>query len=360
LKPARHLIVLLVALAAALALAACGGDDGGDEDPQEVLQAVQDSEGSIDSGNLSVDLNVSVEGDEEGSFELTASGPFQGGEGDFPKFDVAGDFSAEGGGQSFSADGALVSTGTAAYLEYQDTAYELPQQLFDQFSALAATAQQEQESQGDACQTALEEQGLDPFSLFSDLSNEGDEDVEGAETIHITGGLDFAKVSEFIQASADIPACAQGVGQQLDQAQIDQFESQLSEASELFDDFEVGFYVGKDDDLVHGVDVKFGVEAEGQQVDFDLEARIGDVNQPQEVAAPQNVQPLDALLQNLGIDPSTLNQALGQVGAASGGGLPQAGGSPAAPSAQDASAYLQCIQQAQGAEALQQCQALRP
>jgi hypothetical protein len=306
-------------------------------------------------------MNVSVEGDQEGSFELNASGPFQGGGGNFPKFDIAGDFSAEGGGQSFSADGAVVSTGTAAYLEYQDTAYELPQQLFDQFSTLIATAQEQQEDQGDACQTALEEQGLDTFSLFSDLSNEGDEEIEGAETIHITGGLDFAKVSEFIQASADIPACSSSIGQQLTEAQIDQVETQLSQASDFLQDFEIGLYVGKDDDLVHGFDATFGVDAEGQQVDFDLEARIGDVNQPQTVAAPQNVQPLDALLQNLGIDPSALNEALGQVGAASGGGgLPQAGGSPAAPSAQDTSAYLQCIQEAQGAEALQQCQALLP
>jgi hypothetical protein len=357
----RALIVLALALAAALTLAACGGDDGGggDEDPQEVLQAVEDSDQSVESGNLSVDMNVSVSGDEEGSFELSASGPFQGGGGELPQFDIAGDFSAEGGGQSFSADGALVSTGDAAYLEYQDTAYELPAQLIDQFAALAETAQQQQ-GESDACQAALEEQGLDTFSLLTDLSNEGTEDVEGAETIRITGGLDFAKVSELVQASADIPACA-NVGQQLGQAQLDQVETQLSQASDLLDDFEIGLYVGQDDDLIHGFDTSFGVEAEGQQVDFELEALIGDVNQPQTVDAPQNVQPLEALLQNFGIDPSLLNQALGQVGAASGGGgLPQGGGAPAAPSQQDTSAYLQCIQQAQGSEALQQCNALLP
>jgi hypothetical protein len=357
---ARLLICLALALAATLAISACGGDDGGGEDPQEVLQAVEDSDQSVDSGNLSVDMTVSVEGDQEGSFELNASGPFQGGGGQFPQFDIAGDFSAEGGGQSFSAEGALISTGDAAYLEYQDTAYELPQQLFDQFAALVATAQEQQQSQGDQCQAALEEQGLDTFSLFSDLSNEGDEDVEGAETIHITGGLDFAKVSEFLQVSADTPACASSFGQQLDQAQLDQIESQLSQADDSLQDFEIGLYVGKDDDLIHGFDASFGVDAEGQQVDFELDARIGDVNQPQTVSAPGNVQPLDALLQNLGVDPAAIDQALGQIESASGGGLPQVGGSAKAPSQKDTSAYLQCIQQAQGAEALQQCNALLP
>jgi hypothetical protein len=364
LKKIRALIVLALSLGAVFLIAACGGDGGGDEDPQEVLQASQDTDQSVESGNLSLSMDVTAGGDQEGSFELNASGPFQGGGGKFPQFDIAGDFSAEGDGQSFSADGALISTGTAAYLEYQDTAYELPQQAFDQFASLVAAAQEQQQAGGEECQQALEEQGLGTSSLFSDLSNEGTEDIEGAETIHITGGLDFSKVSEFIQAGADTPACSSSLGQQFDQAQIDQVEQQLQQAGEFLKDFELGLYVGKDDDLIHGFDASFGVDAQGQEIDFDFEARIGDVNQPQTVAAPQNVQPIDALLQNLGIDPATLNQALGQLGAASGGagggGLPQAGGSPTAPSSGDTEAYLQCIQKAKGAAALQQCEALLP
>jgi hypothetical protein len=356
----RPLIVLALVTGSALFLWACGGGGGGDEDPQEVLQASQDTDQSIDSGNLSLSVDVSAEGDQEGNFELNAEGPFQGGNGKFPQFDIAGDFSAEGGGQSFSADGAVVSTGSAAFLEYQDTAYELPQQAFDQFAGLITAAQEQQEAGGDECRTALEDQGLGTADLFSDLSNEGDEDIEGAETIHISGGLDFSKISEFIKAGADTPACSQSLGQQFDQAQIDQVEQQLSQADDFLKDVELGLYIGKDDDLIHGFDASFGVDAQGQQVDFDFEARIGDVNQPQTVETPQNVQPIDALLQNLGIDPGTLNQALGQLGAASGGGLPQAGGSPAAPSGGATQAYLDCIQQAQGAAALQQCESLLP
>jgi hypothetical protein len=356
----RPLIVLALALASVLFLWACGGDGGGDEDPQEVLQASQETEESINSGNLSLTIDVSAGGEQEGSFELNAEGPFQGEEGGFPKFDIAGDFSAEGGGQSFSADGAVISTGTGAFLEYQDTAYELPQQAFDQFAGIVTAAQEQQEAGGEECRTALEGQGLGTADLFSDLSNEGTEDIEGAETIHITGGLDFAKVSEFIKAGADTPACSQSLGQQFDQAQIDQVEQQLTQADDFLQDFELGLYIGKDDDLVHGFDASFGVDAQGQEVDFDFEARIGAVNEPQTVAAPENVQPIDALLQNLGVDPAILNQALGQLGAAGSGGLPQAGGSPAAPSSGATDAYLQCIQEAQGAAALQQCEALLP
>jgi hypothetical protein len=357
----RSLFVLVLVLGSATFLWACGGDGGGDEDPEEVLQAATDSDQSIDSGTLDVSLDVSVGGEQEGSFELNASGPFQGGEGEFPSFDIAGDFSAEGDGQSFSADGALVSTGNSAFVEYQDTAYQLPQQVFDQFSALALSSQQQQESENEACQQALESKGLGPTALFTDLSNEGDEEIEGAQTIHITGGLDFNKVSEFIKTASDTPECAQGLGEQLGAAQLDQIESQLSQVQEFFKDVEIGIYVGKDDDLIHGFDGTFAIDAEGQEVDFDLQARIGDVNQPQTVEEPQNVQPLDSLLQNLGIDSSILNQALGQLGtagAAGGGDLPQAGGSPAAPGSDATQAYLECIQRAQGAAALQQCQGL--
>jgi len=363
LKRIRPLIVLVLALGSATLLWACGGDGGG-EDPEEVLQAVSDSDESIDSGNLDVSIDVSAGGDQEGSFELNASGPFQGGggEGKLPSFDIAGDFSAEGSGQSFSADGALISTGSSAFLEYQDTAYQLPQQLFDQFSTLVSSAAQQQEAESDACQQALESKGLGATSLLTDLSNEGDEDIEGAETIHITGGLDFEKVPEFIKATTETPECAKTLGEQIDPAQLSLVESQLSQVQDLFKDFEIGLYVGKDDDLIHGFDTSFGVDAQGQEVDFDLEARIADVNQPQTVEEPQNVQSLNSLLQNLGIDSSVLDQALGQLGTASGAGgagaLPQAGGSPAAPSSGDTQAYLDCIQRAQGAAALQECQGL--
>jgi hypothetical protein len=356
----RPLIVLVLALASATVLWACGGDGGG-EDPEEVLQAASDSDESIDSGTLDLSMDVSAGGEQEGSFELNASGPFQGGEGKFPSFDIAGDFSAEGSGQSFSADGALISTGNAAFVEYQDTAYQLPQQFFDQIATLATSAQDQQEAEGEACQQALESQGLGPTSLLTDLSNEGDEEIEGAETIHITGGLDFTKVSEFINATTETPECSQALGEQIDPAQLDAVESQLSQVQDFFKDFEIGLYVGKDDDLIRGFDASFGVDAEGQEVDFDLEARIGAVNEPQTVEEPQNVQSLNSLLQNLGIDSSILNQALGQLGATSGaggGGVPQAGGSPTAPSAGDTDAYLNCIQQAQGAAALQECQGL--
>jgi len=359
LKRIRPLIVLVLALASATLLWACGGDGGG-EDPEEVLQAVSDADQSIDSGTLDVSIDVSAGGEQEGSFELNASGPFQGGEGKFPSFDIAGDFSAEGGGQSFSADGALVSTGSSAFLEYQDTAYQLPQQFFDQFSTLLTTAQEQQEADSDACQQALESQGLGPTSLLTDLSNEGDEEIEGAETIHITGGLDFSKLSEFIKASADTPECSKALGEQIDPAQLGLVESQLSQVQDFLKDFEIGIYVGKDDDLIHGFDTSFGVDAEGQEIDFDLQARIGAVNEPQTVEEPQNVQSLNSLLQNLGIDSSVLDQALGQLGTAPGGGgaPPQAGGSPAAPSSGDTQAYLDCIQRAQGAAALQECQGL--
>jgi hypothetical protein len=86
---------------------------------------------------------------------------------------------------------------------------------------------------------------------------------------------------------------------------------------------------------------------------MELSLTISDVNEPQTISAPSGAQPLSGLLQQLGIDPSRLGGAL--RGGLGGGGLPQSGGSPAPPSGGASQAYLQCLQQAQGAEAVQQC-----
>jgi len=91
---------------------------------------------------------------------------------------------------------------------------------------------------------------------------------------------------------------------------------------------------------------------------------LSELNEPQEIAAPSDPQPLQGLFDQLGVDPSALGGLGGALGAAGGGAaggasaVPPAGGSPTPPSAGSADAYLQCLQQAQGADALAECEAL--
>jgi hypothetical protein len=83
---------------------------------------------------------------------------------------------------------------------------------------------------------------------------------------------------------------------------------------------------------------------------------LSEVNEPQEIAAPGDAKPLNELLGQFGLDSSALGGLGGALGGA--GATPEAGGSPAPPADDAASAYLECLGTAQGEAALQQCEAL--
>lgn len=364
----RLLITVLAAMSVALFAGACGGGD--DEDPADVLDAALAPGGeSVESGVLSLDLDISAGGEEDaGSFKLAMEGPYQGGgEGSLPQFDLEGTLDFEGAGQDISADAGLVSTGGKGYIEYQGAAYELPKSVIQRIAPIFQSAQaQSTAASSEACTAALEEQGVSRSgTLFGDLSNEGESDVEGAETTHITGAFALANLGELVQAGVDVPECVGDLGEDVGPEQVAQLTEQLGQLDTAFQDIELGFYVG-DDDLIHGLDVDLGLaQPGGTPATVSLGIRFGDLNEPQTVAAPQNVQPAAELLTSLGLTPELIQQALqqglGSLGASAGAGtspVPQAGGSPEPPTSDASQAYLECLQTANDATALQECAAL--
>ena len=184
----RALILIALALALGLAVAACGGggDDGG-EDPQQVLEDTFNNEQSIDSGSFDLSLKVEAEGDQGGTFEGSLGGPFQSREAKFPQFDLNAEIKLDTSAQDFSGSAGLTSTGEGVFVGFQDTDYEVPQELFDQFSTSYEQLQQQSQSQGDQDSNFLQSLGIDPTNWLTDLSNEGSEDVDGTETVHISG-----------------------------------------------------------------------------------------------------------------------------------------------------------------------------
>ena len=144
---------------------------------------------------------------------------------------------------------------------------------------------------------------------------------------------------------------------------------QLDQLGDIIDSAEFDIYSGKDDNVLRKFEASLDLtppadsgEGTPDDVTLDFTVTLSELNEPQEIAAPSDPQPLQGLFDQLGVDPSALGQLGGALGAggASGGGaaLPPAGGSPQAPSAGSADAYLQCLQQAQGADALAECEAL--
>ena len=350
----RALILVALALALGLAVAACGGDgESGGEDPAQVLRDTFNNEQSIDSGSFDLSLKVEAEGDQGGSFDGGLGGPFQNQEGRFPQFDLDADIKLDTSAQDFSGSAGLTSTGEGAFVNFQDTDYQVPQELFDQFSTSYVQLQRQSQRQGDEGDSLLQSLGIDPSGWLTDLSNEGTEDVDGTETVHISGQADVPKLVEDIKKIAEN---APDVGREVTPQQL----GQLDQLTSVIDSADFDIYSGESDNLLRKLEADLeltpptGTTGAPDSVTLQLTLTISDVNEPQTISAPSEAQPLADLLQQLGIDPGQLGGALrGGLGAA--GALPQAGGSQAAPSGGASQAYLQCLQQAQGEDALSEC-----
>ena len=109
---------------------------------------------------------------------------------------------------------------------FQDTDYEVPAEFYQQFASFirAGAAAEPAERPEQEPPRLARHQSL---NWLTDLSNEGDSDVEGTNTIHITGHADVAKLV------ADLKTVAQKVPQassQVTPAQIAQFD-QIGERS---------------------------------------------------------------------------------------------------------------------------------
>ncbi len=369
-----------LALFVPVLIAGCGGDDdSSDVDPQTVIDETFNNDETVSSGDLSLTVGGSAEGDQGASFEASLSGPFQGDPDDptaIPQLDWTGSLSAEGAGQSFDFEGGITVTEDNAYVEYGGSAYEVGAETFGQFKELAeqASAQQTQteglsftEAFQQGCEQSLQAQGgdtsacdIDFQSWLGDLSTEGDEEIEGTETTHISGSLNVdTMLQDLIGLGAAVPeASAAGVPSE---EQVQQVADAISEAS--FD-----LYSGVDDRILRGLDFNLAIdpsaipdaEAAGvESIGANFSMRLAGVNEEQEISAPSDAQPLAELLGQFGVDPSALG-GLGDLGAlgGAGGGLPGGGGGGGGggvAGGDNADAYLDCIAEAQTPDEINAC-----
>jgi len=348
----RQLLLLLAALAAALALAACGGGGGdSDADPQTVLEDTFDNEQTIQSGVFDFSLDIGAEGEGGGNVEISVGGPFQGGGEGVPQFDVTGDLKAETPQGDLDFSGGVTSTGDAAFVNFQDTDYEVPQELFDQFATTFEQLQAQGQNQSGQNTNFLKSLGIDPTNWLTDLQNDGTEDVEGTETVHVSGTADVPKLLEDIQRIAEQAGPA---AQQITPDQLSQVEDSIRAA-----EFDV--YSGVDDNLLRKLTATLevappeGTPGAPDSLSVDLSLTFGEVNEEQSISAPENAEPLSSLIESNPILQQLLSGATGSLPQGGLGGLPQSGGPTAPPTDSAAQAYIECLSTAQGQEALQKC-----
>jgi hypothetical protein len=350
----RLAAALALALISALGLAACGGSAGNNEDPQQVLTQTFSNPTPIESGNFDLDLKVESNGGASpGTFEVKLGGQFQGQSANqFPQFDFDVSLRAESGSQTVSGSGGLTSTGSKAFVNIQGTEYSVPQQLYDRFTS---TYSQLQSQGGSNPQTGLLQRlNIDLSRWLTDLKNEGTEDVEGQQTLHISGKANVPQIVD------DLKTIAKDAGRSLGNVDV----SQLDQLNTTIQSGEVDINTGETDKLLRRVGLEFnlkpppGTPGAPNSLDVHLQLNLADVNKPQTIQAPANAQPLDeSALRRLGIDQSVLGGAL-RNGLGTGSVLPESGGSTGAPTQSATQAYQQCLSQASGVEALQRCAGL--
>ena len=374
-----QLALCALALLVPVLIAGCGGDDESDVDPQTVIDETFGNDETVSSGDLSLTVGGSAEGDAGGSFEASLEGPFQGDPDNpaaIPQLDWTGSISAEGAGQSINFEGGVTVTDDNAYVEYGGNAYEVGTETFAQFKELAdQAAAQQSETEGlsfseafaQGCEQSLEAQGGDTSACqidfqgwLSDVTNEGEEEIEGTETVHVGGSLNVdTMLQDLIALGAAVPqASASGIPTE---EQVQQIADAISEAS--FD-----LYSGVDDRILRGLDFNLGLDPSAipeasaagvESVDANFSMRLGAVNEEQEISAPSDAQPIEELLGQFGVDPGSLG-ALGQLGAGGfgGGALPGGGGGGGGGAGGgNADAYLDCIAEAATPDEINACAA---
>ena len=335
----RSLLPLLFAVLALGLLAGCGsGDDGqaadSSTDVNQLLKDTFSGKKDIKSGKLDLAANVTSGGQ---SFAVKVAGPFETqGSGKLPKLDI--DASLEGGGQSFQA--GVTSTGDQGFVSYGGTDYELPAAVFQQFKA---GFEQSAKQGGSNSNQSLSSLGIDPSKWLTNAKNEGKAKVGDTDTIKITGDVDVSKLLD------DVNTALQKI-RSLGGAQAAQLPSQLSagdkqQAEDAIKDLNVEIYTGAEDKILRRflVTMKLAIpnkaSAGTQSADVKLDFQLQDLNEGQDINAPENTKPFSQLMSKV--------QGLGIPGLSAGGATGQSGGSSGT-SQENLQKYSECIKKANG------------
>jgi len=196
--------ILAVLASVAVAVAGCGGGpEQPDEPPAELLRHA--AENPAPSGEAKVDLSLDLKGSSPlaGATSLDLIGPFELAEGaELPRLELAAEAEVAG----FGIDGALISTGEDAFVDFFGEVYRVgPERIAQIESGLSA--------RGDGL-------GLDVSGWVADPRYGEIEEVAGAETQRIEGTLragaaaaELAALAESLGAPPLIRALAAGAGE---------------------------------------------------------------------------------------------------------------------------------------------------
>jgi uncharacterized membrane protein YgcG len=322
------LLLALVLIVPTLVLAACGSDDDGgtDESAQQLIDQTFSGEKEVDSGKVNLDLGAKLEAtgaaasELEGPISLKLTGPFQSqGEDKLPEVDF--DMTISAGGQKFTA--GAVTTNNQAFIGYQGTEYRIPQDQFERYKR-QVERESRQQNKDQQNQFDLASLGVNPRDWLRNPKKEGEEDVGGANTVHVSAdvriGALLKDVNDLIRRAGRLGLDSEQVPQRIPERTQRQIEESVKTAQ--FD-----LWTGKDDKIMRRLEIEFSFDlpeelrTQAQGVSggtVDIKVEIAELNEDQEIEVPKKSRPLSELQSQLGVDALGLGEGLG--GSSSGGG----------------------------------------
>lgn len=284
---------LALALAVAFALAGCsGGSQGADTLLAETFR----SHKPIESGRISLSFAVAGTGGQ--SLALRIEGPFASrGSGRLPDFalQVALSASQLAGGHAVRA--GLTSTGGQLYIGLAGTYFQAPAQTVQALEQGYAHA-----TRSSSASSAFSLLGVEPGAWLVDPRVAGSEQVGGAETTHVTAGLDTARfladAERLSGAGEALGLGASGVSALLSPADLQAISGAVRSAR-------VDVYTGAGDHLLRRISLTATLGSDAQTraalgalsgATLTLTLQFSGLNQPQTIAAPSNTQPISGLL----------------------------------------------------------------
>lgn len=322
---------------------ACDGDSAEPPKDRDVTARLDRALGrGLDSADVKLDVQLQLDGSRglDGPLRLQAAGAYVGRDGGLPALDLDIEISAQSGQRVQSG---LLSTGVRSFVKFGGRLYEQPP---------AKVARVDRELRRG---NSLRRLDLDPRAWVVRVASEGDGDVAGVASDHLSGRLAVRRLLGDLNRlakrySSMVGGTRRGGLLGLTAARLDSFASYLADPS--FD-----IHVGKRDGIVRrvsmAVDVKVpkneraalnGLEAATLRATLEL----SDVNGDQHVEAPAKTRSIANLSRQLG-GLGTLGQGLGAaLGGPDGAPAREGGGAdgPRSPDPATLERYSSCVDRA--------------
>jgi hypothetical protein len=355
----RRAAVLLLTIVVAGALAACGSSSSGSSNAESLLKQTFSGSHTVNSGVLTFSLSATPQGSStiKGPITLSLDGPFQSrGHGKLPESNLNISIDALG----HHGQLGIVSTGTNGYITLDGVAYQLPaadyQKLATSFSSAGSGA------------GGLGKLGIHPLDWLTNPTVVGNESVAGASTTHIRAGVNVSALLDDLSTFLG-KASATGASSSIPSGLSASTKQKIAAAIKSPT---VDVWTGASDKTLRKLSVNLNVPVTGQvstllggmsSAGIGLTLQYADLNQPQTVAAPTNVQPFSQFAPKLEGILHNVESEFGASGlggsASSGSSSSGSGASSGSSSSTNVSKYSQCIQQAAGdVTKMQKCASL--